>query len=67
MSYTITKGKEISLCYLYASRTLDTTQVNFTTTEKELWAIIFALDKLRSYLSGTKITVFTNHFAIKFW
>ncbi|KAI4313333.1 hypothetical protein L6164_026319 [Bauhinia variegata] len=34
----------------YASQTLDVAQANYTTIEKELLAIVFALDKLRSYL-----------------
>ncbi|XP_027351173.1 uncharacterized protein LOC113862282 [Abrus precatorius] len=50
----------------YASRTLDSTQANYTTTEKELLTIIFALDKFRTYLLGTKVTVFSDHAALKF-
>ncbi|RDY09061.1 hypothetical protein CR513_06636, partial [Mucuna pruriens] len=34
----------------YASRTMDPAQQNYTTTEKELLAIVFALDTCRSYL-----------------
>ncbi|KAK4382382.1 Retrovirus-related Pol polyprotein from transposon.6 [Sesamum angolense] len=49
----------------YASKTLDAAQCNYSTTEKELLAIVFALDKFRSYLLGSKIVVFSNHAALK--
>ena len=50
----------------YASRTLDATQANYTTTEKELLAIVFALEKFLSYLLGTHVIVYTNHAALKY-
>ena len=50
----------------YASRTLDATQINYTTTEKELLAITFALGKFRSYLLNSKIVVFSNHATLKY-
>ncbi|KAK8564683.1 hypothetical protein V6N12_058266 [Hibiscus sabdariffa] len=59
------KGKIFHPTY-YASKTLNDAQVNYTTTEKELMAVIFAFDKFRSYLLGTKVTVFTDHSAIKY-
>ena len=49
----------------YASRTLDETQRNYTVTEKELLAIVFALERFRSYLLGSKVVVFTDHAAIR--
>ncbi|XP_054792441.1 LOW QUALITY PROTEIN: uncharacterized protein LOC129298065, partial [Prosopis cineraria] len=50
----------------YASRTLDDAQENYTTTEKELLAVVFAFTKFRSYLVGTKVTVYTDHSALKY-
>ncbi|CAN6695146.1 unnamed protein product [Malus baccata var. baccata] len=50
----------------YASRTLNDAQLNYSTTEKELLAVVFALDKFRSYLLGTKIIIYTDHAALKY-
>jgi hypothetical protein len=50
----------------YASKTLDNAQENYTTTEKELLAIVYAFDKFISYLVGTKCIVFTDHAAIRY-
>ena len=49
----------------YASKTLNATQCNYSTTKKELLAIVFALDKFRSYLLGTKVIVFSDHAALR--
>ncbi|XP_073030693.1 uncharacterized protein [Primulina eburnea] len=50
----------------YASMTLSAAQLNYATTEKELLAVVFALDKFRSYLIGSKVVVHTDHSALKY-
>ena len=50
----------------YASKNLTGAQLKYATTEKELLAIVFAIDKFRSYLVGAKIVVYTNHAALKY-
>ncbi|XP_058726201.1 uncharacterized protein LOC131597525 [Vicia villosa] len=59
------KDKKLHAVY-YTSRTLDPAQMNFTTTEKELLVVVFALDKFRSYLIGAKIIVYTEHATIRY-
>ena len=50
----------------YASKTLNAAQKNYSATEKELLAIVFALDKFRSHLFGSLVIIFTDHVALKF-
>ncbi|RDY03420.1 hypothetical protein CR513_12999, partial [Mucuna pruriens] len=45
---------------------MDLAQLNYTITEKELLKIIFALDKFRLYLPGSKIIIFYNHATLRF-
>ena len=45
----------------YASRQLKTHEVNYTTHDLELGAVVFALKIWRHYLYGTKCTIFTDH------
>ena len=50
----------------YASKTLNDAQLNYSTTEKELLAIVYALDKFRQYLLGSKVIVYSDHAALKY-
>ncbi|XP_075492501.1 uncharacterized protein LOC142530555 [Primulina tabacum] len=50
----------------YASKILDEAQLNYATTEKELLAVVFALDKFHSYLFLSKVIVYTDHSALKY-
>jgi len=47
----------------YASKTLNSAQMNYTTTKKELLAVVFACEKFRSYLVGSPVVVFSDHAA----
>ena len=50
----------------YASKTLNEAQRNYTTTENELLAVVYALDKFRAYLVGSDIVIFKDHSALKY-
>jgi hypothetical protein len=57
---------KLSHVIYYASRTLNDAQLNYSTTEKELLAVVFALDKFRSYLLGSKVIVYSDHATLKY-
>ena len=50
----------------YASKTLIGPQLNYATTEKELLAVVYVVDKFRSYLVGAKVIVYTDHATLKY-
>jgi hypothetical protein len=50
----------------YASKTLDAAQKNYVTTVKEFLAVVFACDKFRSYIVDSKVTIHTDHAAIRY-
>jgi hypothetical protein len=50
----------------YGSKTLNGSQLNYATTEKELLAVVFAFKKFRSYIVNSKVTVYTDHATIKY-
>ena len=50
----------------YASKTLDAAQKNYATTEKEFLAVVFACDKFRPYIVDSKVTIHTDHAAIRY-
>jgi len=59
------KDKKSYVIY-YTNKTLNNAQMNYTTIEKELLAVIFAYEKFRSYLIGSPVVVFSNHAILKY-
>jgi len=57
---------KLSRVIYYVSRTLNDAQLNYSTTENELLAVVFALDKFRSYLLGSKVIINSDHAALKY-
>nr|GEZ96309.1 reverse transcriptase domain-containing protein [Tanacetum cinerariifolium] len=50
----------------YASKTMIQAEANYTTTEKEMLAVVYAFEKFRSYLIMNKSIVYTDHSALKY-
>ncbi|GJY12162.1 reverse transcriptase domain-containing protein [Tanacetum coccineum] len=50
----------------YARKTMTDAQNHYTTTEKELLVVVYAFEKLRSYLVLSKSIVYTDHSALKY-
>ncbi|GKA75444.1 reverse transcriptase domain-containing protein [Tanacetum coccineum] len=48
------------------AKTMNEAQTHYTTTEKELLAVVYAFEKFRSYLVMSKSIVYTDHSAIKY-
>jgi len=50
----------------YAGKALNGAQLNYSTTKRELLAVIFTFDKFCPYLIGSKVLVYTNHAFLKY-
>nr|GEY50406.1 reverse transcriptase domain-containing protein [Tanacetum cinerariifolium] len=50
----------------YISKTMTEAESNYTTTEKEMLAVVYAFEKFRSYLIMNKSIVYTDHSALKY-
>ena len=49
-----------------ANKTFNETQENYSTTEKEMLAIVFACEKFRPYILGSHVIIHTDHASIKY-
>ena len=50
----------------YASKTFNEAQKNYSTTEKEMLAMVFACENFRPYILGSHVVIHTDHVAIKY-
>nr|GEU96884.1 reverse transcriptase domain-containing protein [Tanacetum cinerariifolium] len=50
----------------YASNTMTEAESNYTTTKKEILAVVYAFKKFRSYLIMNKSIVYTDHYALRY-
>nr|GFA68532.1 reverse transcriptase domain-containing protein [Tanacetum cinerariifolium] len=50
----------------YASKTMTQVEMNYTTTEKEMLAVVYAFENFRSYLIMNKRIVYTDQSALKY-
>lgn len=55
------KTKEGDKHISFISRTLTRTEENYATNEKEMLAIVWALNSFRNFIYGTKINIYTDH------
>nr|GEU96701.1 reverse transcriptase domain-containing protein [Tanacetum cinerariifolium] len=50
----------------YASKTMTEAQIHYTTTEKEMLAVVYAFEKFRPYVVLSKSIVYMDHSALKY-
>ena len=60
------KAEKVFKAIYYASKTFIEPQENYSTTEKEMLAIVFACENFRSYILGSHVIIHTDHAAIKY-
>ena len=60
------RKEKIFRAIYYASRTFNEAQENYSTTEIEMLAIVFACEKFRPYIFGSHVIVHTDHASIKY-
>lgn len=59
------REKRMHVIY-YAIHVVNPTQLNYATTKKELLVVVYAFEKFRAYLLGSKVIVHTDHAAMKY-
>ena len=58
------KADKVFRAIYYSRKTFNEAQENYSTTEKEMLAMVFACEKLRSYILWSHVIIHTDHAAI---
>jgi hypothetical protein len=57
---------DIDHLIVFASRKLSISEKNYTTTEREGLAMVYALQKFKHYLLGSHFKMYTDHSALNY-
>jgi hypothetical protein len=57
-------GDELNIIH-HAICTLNNSQINYPLIEKEFFTFVFACEKFRSYITDSKVRVYTNRKGLK--
>ena len=60
------KDDKVFRAIYYSNKTFNEAQENYSTTEKEMLAMVFACEKFRPYILGSYVIIHTDHVAIKY-
>ena len=60
------KIEKIFKAIYYASKTFNEAQENYSTTEKEMLAMVFTCEKFRSYILESHVIIHTDHATIRY-
>ena len=58
------RTEKIFRAIYYARKTFNEAQENYSTTEKEMLAMVFACEKFKPYILGSHVIIHTDHDAI---
>ena len=60
------RTEKIFKAIYYARKTFNEAKENYSTTEKEMLAMVFSCEKIRPYILGSHVVIHTDHAAIKY-
>ena len=60
------RTEKIFKAIYYASKTFNEAKENYSTTEKEMLAMVFSCEKFRPYILGSHVVIHIDHATIKY-